>query len=325
MADAPNPHDALFRLLLEDPQRAHILLREQLPPAIAARLSEAPPKLLDGHFVDERLRNTQSDRLYELRLRDGGAALLYVLLEHKSAPDPRTPLQLLGYMVRIWERHAGTDGRKLRRLPPIFPLVVYHGAAPWRVPTSVLDCLAADAGLKAELQGFGYRVRDLGHIPYEQLSADPAVRGLLGVLRYAFARGLDAATLARLLRDIPDDGVLLRPVLLYIVRQFEIDERVFWAALADSRPARQEELKMTLAQEWIRQGKAQGREEGRAAGRQEGLQQGEATVLLRLLSLKFGPLSAADRARVEQADAETLLLWSERVLVAERLAQVWEE
>ena len=51
-------------------------------------------------------------------------ALFRLLLEHKSAPVPRTPLQLLGYKVRIWERHAGTDGRKLRRLPQNFPLVV---------------------------------------------------------------------------------------------------------------------------------------------------------------------------------------------------------
>lgn len=92
MSNSNNPHDALFRALLDDPRRAAILLREQLPPALAARLSDEAPQLLDGSFIDERLRDTQSDRLYAVTLTGGKSALLYVLLEHKSAPDPGTPL-----------------------------------------------------------------------------------------------------------------------------------------------------------------------------------------------------------------------------------------
>ena len=135
MTQIHNPHDSLFRALLEKPERAGTLLREQLPPAIAARLSAAPPRLLDGTFVDEALRNSQSDRLFEVALTDGRPALLYVLLEHKSAPDPGTPLQLVGYLARIWQRYAGKKQARLKALPLIFPLVVYHGARSWDVAT----------------------------------------------------------------------------------------------------------------------------------------------------------------------------------------------
>jgi flagellar biosynthesis/type III secretory pathway protein FliH len=64
-------------------------------------------------------------------------------------------------------------------------------------------------------------------------------------------------------------------------------------------------------------------EEATRKGHEQGMQQGEAQVLLRLLTLKFGELDEASRQRIEMADAETLLLWSERILFADTLDKVW--
>lgn len=61
------------------------------------------------------------------------------------------------------------------------------------------------------------------------------------------------------------------------------------------------------------------REEGREKGRQEG----EARVVLRQLRLKFGPLDPEIEARVRSADADRLLGWSERILTAESLQDVF--
>ncbi len=57
-------------------------------------------------------------------------------------------------------------------------------------------------------------------------------------------------------------------------------------------------------------------EQGREEGRQEGIQRGEARILSAQLRLRFGDLPAALRQRIETADADTLLRWSERVLTA---------
>ena len=45
-------------------------------------------------------------------------------------------------------------------------------------------------------------------------------------------------------------------------------------------------------------------------------------MLLRLLQLKFGAIPDEARRRIEQADADTLLVWSERILTADRLDDV---
>ena len=53
-------------------------------------------------------------------------------------------------------------------------------------------------------------------------------------------------------------------------------------------------------------------------GLAQGQKQGEAAVLLRQLTRKFGPAAAeAYRPRIESTDAETLLAWSERILDAD--------
>ncbi len=61
----------------------------------------------------------------------------------------------------------------------------------------------------------------------------------------------------------------------------------------------------------------------REEGREEGRQEGEARVLLRQLRLKFGPLAPEIEERVRSADADRLLGWSERILTAESLQDVF--
>jgi hypothetical protein len=63
-------------------------------------------------------------------------------------------------------------------------------------------------------------------------------------------------------------------------------------------------------------------EQGMKEGMQQGMQQGEAAVVLRLIERRFGPLSDDVRQRVTQADPNTLLQWSERILDANSLEEV---
>ncbi|MEW6489716.1 MAG: DUF4351 domain-containing protein, partial [Thermodesulfobacteriota bacterium] len=58
-------------------------------------------------------------------------------------------------------------------------------------------------------------------------------------------------------------------------------------------------------------------------GRQEGRQEGEAALLLRLAERRFGPLPAWARARIQAADADTLLAWGENLLDANDLEELF--
>lgn len=172
MPNLPVTHDAFFRALMDEPGVA--VLREHLPAEVAALLAPEAPELLDAHFVAAHLRHSQADRLYRARTLGGGELYIYVLLEHKSAPDPEVGVQLLGYLAEIWRR---LDRQRLEQggavgseRPPIVPLVIYHGAREWTVPLSFGETVAAYPALRPYLPDFRYALLDLGRVPDERLS-----------------------------------------------------------------------------------------------------------------------------------------------------------
>lgn len=65
------------------------------------------------------------------------------------------------------------------------------------------------------------------------------------------------------------------------------------------------------------------REEGREEGLHEGLQRGMQATLLRLLERKFGPLSDDVRTMVTQAGPDHLMTWTDKLLLADSLAEVF--
>src|SRR4051812_3297021 len=126
---------------MDEPGVAAALLREHLPAEVAALLAPDAPELLDAHFVAAHLRHSQADRLYRARALGGGEVYIYVLLEHKSAPDPEVGVQLLGYLAEIWRR---LDKQRLEQggavgsdRPAVLPAGSLHGGPGWHVPLAV--------------------------------------------------------------------------------------------------------------------------------------------------------------------------------------------
>jgi len=325
-----NPHDALIKALLDAPERAAVVLRENLPPTVRERLSDALPKPLPGSYVDPHLQETHSDRLFEAQMHDGRPVFVYVLIEHKSEPDAGTPVQLLGYLQRVWQRHAEQkrDGRaaRYRRLPPIIPLVIYNGQPSWTVPLSLLECIDADEPLLELQRDFGYQVRHLRpDEPSASYSQDPAIRAVFRALAWAFVEDLGREDLIRLLRDLPPGHPLEKPLLVYIARVYgSVEEADVRQALEQTRPGRAEELVMTLAEQWLKRGEERGIQRGREEGRQEGRRQAAVQTLLRLIERKFGrEAREASRARVEPATVGELEMWLDRILDAECVEDVF--
>ena len=74
--------------------------------------------------------------------------------------------------------------------------------------------------------------------------------------------------------------------------------------------------------EWaLRTGREEGREEGRSIGRLEG----EALMLQRMLTHRFGPLPDDLLARLQSASAASLERWSDQLLEAPTLEQVFAQ
>ena len=301
-----NPHDSLFRALLADPEHADAFLRGLLSNDITGLFDNTPPVLQDGSFIDEALANSQCDLLYEVRLKSGRPAFVYVLMEHKSQPDPGVPLQLASYTIRIWRRWVKENPGKARALPPIVPLVVYQGAAAWTAPSSL--AAAIDDGGASGLAfpaGFGYILRKLDDVPPAEFERHVKLRAGVVALQ-----GRAMESMAELLRALPANSELRSQVLSYILRTYkDVGLAEFLAAVRAADPEGDAEVEVgTIAQELIERGKAEGLAVGEARG--------EAKSLLRLLERRFEPLPEWVRERVSAASLEQLDAWLDGVLDA---------
>jgi hypothetical protein len=75
----------------------------------------------------------------------------------------------------------------------------------------------------------------------------------------------------------------------------------------------------SIAQQWIDEGIERGIEQGI----EQGIPRGVRVTLRKLLLLKFPTASEASLARLEEADLQTLEKWSERVLWATSIEDVF--
>jgi len=320
------PHDALFRAAFGVPRHAVSWFAASLPAEIVRHLDLSVAERCEDHFVDETLRAVETDLLYRVLL-SGREAFLYVLLEHQSRVEPLMPFRVLRYVVRFWEgwlrRHEGATS-----LPPVIPLVLYHGRGRWTAATELTELIDAPPGLldalRPHLPAFSFRLEDLGEQDDETLRAletTAFVRLVLLLLKHA--READASRLVRTLVGLfsaASKGPLgfqdVLAALHYLagVNEGVCEDDIRW--LAGELQDDQEEVIVTLADKWREEGRAKGREEGLEEGLEEGRVVGRRLVLVKQLRLRFRELSDEVLARVEGAGEDELDAWAERLLTA---------
>ena len=173
---ANSPHDGIFKSAFERPELARSELALILPQAVRAHLDLDTLHVRPGSFRDEDLNQSHSDLLYGVRTTTGEEALVFVLFEHQSEPDPlNMPLRLLRYMARIWERWQIEHPRA--KLPIILPVVLHHHAAGWRTEPDFANLLDASPALleaaRPYLPLFRFVLDDLGPLSAEAIAARP--------------------------------------------------------------------------------------------------------------------------------------------------------
>nr|VFJ52762.1 MAG: conserved hypothetical protein (putative transposase or invertase) [Candidatus Kentron sp. DK] len=266
--DVAHPHDRFMKDMLSRPERAGMLLRERLPESVTKYLSDDPPEPMQDSFVDERLRQHFSDRLFRVKTINGQSAFLYVLIEHKSSPDNKVGWQLLRYLVEIlkqWEK----ENPDWDRLPAIVPFVFYHGAEDWKIPNEFLHLVDAEEGWKPYLLNFRYPVLDLGEVPDTELSQYPRLRPWLVAMKYATRKERQAAVvelLIALLKDAPED---IESIAYYLVRVYGYDEQTLRRIIREVQPREEEKMMSQFAREIESKALQEGIQQGMQQGKQE--------------------------------------------------------
>ena len=296
-------HDQSFKnLILDYPRQALAFLAE----SEARRLT---PDVRITPIRQEQLQERLGERFRELDVPllvewpDGQRAALVFVIEEESDPRRFSLLRLAHYCLDIAEL-VGT-----RRVVPV--VVFLRGG-----PAERLLELGGEADTYLR---FHFLSVELAAIPYRRYrDSDNLVARLnLPNMHYEAGERVDVyAAAVRGLSTLEPDPE----------RQLKYADFIdIYSALDDNERERYQTEYPSEAEAvstYFQLARQESREEGRQEGRQEGRHEGEALVLLHLLRLKFGKIPDTIRQRIEQADADTLLTWSERILTAERIEDV---
>lgn len=176
-----NPHDVFFKCFYGNPGTAAEFLRHNLPVEIAETIDFSTIESVKDSFVSEGLERFFADLVFECDLKDGAPASIYILFEHKSAPEPACAIQVLRYMVMLWEKHL-TDKNRLGDLPIVLPVIIYHGKRAWN-GKPIQDLFPKGTPLSEFIPDYRMLVYDLSHMPEEEIRGGLVDRAVLLVMK----------------------------------------------------------------------------------------------------------------------------------------------
>ena len=267
--DIHHPHDPMVHSVLRDPTEATSFLQAYLPQDVSQGLNWATLRLHDRSFVDEDLRESESDFLYEIeRVLGEESVMLYILVEHQSTPDRWIRFRLLKYCCRIWDFNLA-ERPTPSELRPIVPLVFYQGERTWSYSTEFADLFAASVRDWPGVPRFSHGLIDQSGMRPEEVQGEFKTRLMQLLLMAAYHPTVawmeQVAKLLGLLSSLPPSGGVnyMRIFVRYLLSTQEPEAvESFREVLREYAPAVRDDVMTTYAQELLAEGRAEGEQLG---------------------------------------------------------------
>ncbi|EMG09979.1 hypothetical protein LEP1GSC151_5837 [Leptospira interrogans serovar Grippotyphosa str. LT2186] len=266
MSDMTNPHDRLIRETLQDKEDAISFFKNSLPEKVIELLDLNRLELTQSSFISENLKEEQTDLLFQIPLKSGKKANVYLLFEHKSYLDEAVFSQLLGYISAIYKSQFKTD----KRYSVVIPFVFYHGERSWTLGNSFQDRFILSKNeeevFKKYIPDFELELFDLSKVDLNRLESI-TLRVILGVVQKIWEG--DASFLGylggvfELLTGLKNESKrveIFQKLFLYIFNVRELKPTEITNLLSHSRYNREyEDLAMTTAEKLKKEGEIKGK------------------------------------------------------------------
>ena len=274
-------------------------------------------------------RGREADLLFEIPFGTGDQekiALVCVLLEHQTRPDPRMPLRTLLYVVLYWEKQWSAweqtpPPRPDFCLRPMLPIVFHTGTEVWGSARTIQDLLGEPGAFHRFAPVWEPLFWELPKKSVEELlTADEAFVQALAVVRVEDAERDEFEQVLRATWQRLDSlqtsnrerwSILVRLTIGWMIHRRPEQDRKQVVDLVESLVNSQNRLEVmsmaqTMAQGWFAEGKLEGKLEGQSEQARR--------FILRLGGKRFGQ---ADAGAVSQLNAITEIEHLE--LISDRL------
>lgn len=309
--------DASYKLLFSAPELVRDLILGFIPDEWLHSLDYSTLEKVAGSYVTDDLRHRADDVVWRVKV-DGEWVYLYILIEFQSTVDPFMAVRVMTYVGLLYQDLIRSkDSLPGRQLPPVLPIVLYNGDARWTAETDIAALIPKVPGLVSRyLPKMEYLLIDESRYTEADLSG---LHNLMAaVIRFEHSESEQSVLrLVDLLTEWLKDNPELKRIFAIWIRAVLLRRSKNELALPKVQDLK--ELKMSLAQrfdEWAKQHEQRGEQRGELRG--------EVKILQRLLTLRFGELPVSAIDRLKEANTEQLEAWTERVLSASTLEDVFQ-
>ncbi len=267
------PHNNFFINYFSNTDNLKELIKFLLPEELRKKLDFNSLDIIKDSFVNTDLKEYYSDLIANCKL-NGKDIYVYILFEHKSSPEKYIELQLLKYMLSLWEKDI-EGGLELR---PIIPIVFYHGQSEWKVFSIEGYVSRVDDKLIDYVPKFRYILGDIGRIEDEKVIdsviESKAVQSAILLMKHIFDGEVDLeGALREIFYNVKElfktkEGVeIIKTFLIYLFNSTEVKPERLKLTLKEVE--RGEEVFMSTADVLIKQGIEKGVQQGLKMGKHE--------------------------------------------------------
>ena len=299
-------HDSSSKLIFGNAELCSQFLRNYMDIPLLKNIRAEDIEDVTERYIPMFTEERNSDTVKRIRISEKDTLFFVTLIEHKTKVDYNVSMQLLRYMVYIWEdyeremekKKKGISKTKNFRYPPILPIVYYEGSGKWTAPCNIRDRIYFDEAFEPFTPKFFYKLIQLSDYSVGELVEKKDELSLLMLINrlqsIAAFRELDLPK--DYLKDLSENSTdelldIIARVTATMLRHLHLPEdevseftdqvkerdmAVLFEYFEDvDLPAERKKAR----EEGHAEGRAEGRAEGLAEGRAEGLAEGRAEGL----------------------------------------------
>jgi len=301
-------HDKLFKAFFQVKETFIDYLVNFFPTELMAYFDFNDFYLDNTTYIKSNMDAFFSDVVYQGKLKANGKTFLIAfLLEHKSYPSKYIAIQLLTYIISIWQNDIAND----RELTFILPIIIYQGEKSWQ-PKSLADHFANIPNeFLRFLPVFDFHLTKVNNYDTEILEKTKGI-GLLKSLFLSYKTLGDKDYLEEHIEELfksfegkPELLELLRMFVGYVLRNSELSGIELKKRLAKIKSKPLKSDIMSTYDSIIKLGETKGEKRGEKRGEKIG--ETKKTIAGIVKSLNLGKLTIAEIAETFEVDIDYVL------------------
>lgn len=242
-------HDRFFSESMQKIGIAYGILNLFLDLLILQKIDLYTLEILKNDWVNEKLKKSQADIVYSANISSSKNSICF-LFEHKSYLESDTYRQLFRYMNSIWEQIENEKNgiKHSKKLPPIIPIIIYHGNNPWNIVNSIKPSFAITKEMHKYIPDFEAVVVDLSVTDISSSLEPVELRAFLLALKYSRSEYVfDAVSKIIRMFNSQSDQEYLKTILIYIGAVIKAEKKEMFLSIINEEHKEGEAFMKTIA------------------------------------------------------------------------------